>query len=692
VKNVLLLALSLALAGGVARAAQAPAAVVEHVQGEFRYAIAPVPAFVVEHAIPDRWDPAVGAADDRWRNWLLDRQVDRRGADPVEYFASAYEATTTQFVDEAARYSIEFNPTYQTLQIHTLRVRRDGRWLDRLDPAQVSLARRESDFENDMSDGHVAALIVLPDVRPHDIVHLAYSIRGSNPIVGDQVAHSFPLAWSDPILDRHGRVLFAPGTHVEVHRHDTDLEVAQRTSADGVEASFHLHGARAVRKADRLPSWYEPYPYVEIAASRRWADVVAWALPLYPADAALPPELQERLRAWRALGDRHAQVMAVLRALQDEVRYFGIEMGDSTHKPAAPAVTWERRFGDCKDKAYLMVTLLRALGMEAEPALASIGNGRAVRERLPAASAFDHVIVRLRLDGRTYWLDPTLSQQRGTLDGLDVRDYGVALPVLAGSDRLEDVVAPGKPENAIEVVERFVPDADGKAMQLYVEARYFGMRAETMRQRLRSERLQDISARFEDYYRRAYGTLGVVTPAVATEDDAANTVVLSEHYRLEPGWDASGLGTRRLAAHADALSSDVVLPDTVSRTAPIDLANPSRLTHEVRIELPPGWTLADAPESLKIEAAPVRYERTLEATGNVVSLRHRYEIGKSEVEPDQLDDYIARVREIRNQLNRSVNLRLPSAATRTERDRRLESLLQDVMAKDKGKEKEEARP
>jgi hypothetical protein len=377
--------------------------------------------------------------------------------------------------------------------------------------------------------------------------------------------------------------------------------------------------------------------------------------------------------------------MAALQAVQEEVRYFGIEMGDSTHRPAPPATTWTRRFGDCKDKAYLLAALLRALGMEAEPALVSLDEGRGVRDVLPAASAFDHVIVRLRLDGKSYWLDPTLTQQRGELDALDVIDYGVALPIVAGSDRLVDVVAPGKPDNAIEMLERFVPEADGKAMDLFVETRFSGQRAEGMRRRLRSESLQDISRKYEDYYRKAYGDLTTVTPPEATEDDAANTVLVREHYRLVQGWDYSSTGMRRLTAHADALRTDTILPEAVERTAPIDLANPSHLSHEVRIELPAGWRLDEEPETLAIEAAPVRYERTLSTKGNTVSLVHRYDIRQTQVESAQVDRYVSKVREIRNALDRNVRLRIPTDTDRSDRDRRLKDLLQDVMSKEEHK-------
>ena len=111
------------------------------------------------------------------------------------------------------------------------------------------------------------------------------------------------------------------------------------------------------------------------------------------------------------------QIAAVIRLVQEDVRYLALSMGEGGYVPATADETWRSRYGDCKDKAYLSVLLLRRLGLDAEPALVSTRIGRRLDRQLPAASAFNHVIVRLRLKGKSYWLDPTLSQQRGNNAG-----------------------------------------------------------------------------------------------------------------------------------------------------------------------------------------------------------------------------------------------------------------------------------
>lgn len=655
------------------------AATTVHERGEFKFAVGPAPAFVQVRDVPAAW-PAdnTAAADEPWRNWLIDRQVDRRAGGHLSFEDRVYQPMAETMVADAARFSIDFSPQFQTLTIHRVELRRGGAWLDRLTPSQISLARRETGFEENLSDGEVTALIVMEDVRPGDVVRVSYSIDGSNPILAGHVANTFLLGWTAPILERSGRVLFDPGTAVSVKGQGTDLRPTRSDHADRHEVSLVARNVAAIRDAGGYPNWFSPFPVMEVALERSWADIVAWALPLYPAEATLPPELEARLVEWKAIEDPFRRAAAVLRATQEEVRYFGVEMGDNTHQPHAPSVTWARRYGDCKDKTYLAVMLLRRLGLEAEPALVSTREGRAVADQLPAASAFNHVIVRLRIAGKSYWLDPTLSQQRGDLRSMDLYDYGVALPVVAGSTALVPVTAPIGIDNGLVVKETFVPSADGKTVDLKVEASYRGNRAESVRRRILSRRFEQLSNDFADYYRKQFGALTVVSPATFSEDADANTVVLNEHYRLDAALERKG-NEAWLDVFAETLSNDLGLPSSMARTEPLALSRPGLLRHEVHIELPEGWVLSTPPGQVQATGGPMAFHRTLSQKQRTVSLVHHLQTDADHVGGDDLPTYLAGLRKAKESLNTRVVLGLPTQINNSDRDRRLRELLRGAI-------------
>jgi len=91
---------------------------------------------------------------------------------------------------------------------------------------------------------------------------------------------------------------------------------------------------------------------------------------------------------WRGLPDDGQRVLAVLRFLQEEVRYQGIETGAAAYTPASPSAVFARRFGDCKDKTLFCVTVLRALGIDAWPVLVSTDLRQTLRDWLPTAGQF----------------------------------------------------------------------------------------------------------------------------------------------------------------------------------------------------------------------------------------------------------------------------------------------------------------
>jgi hypothetical protein len=89
----------------------------------------------------------------------------------------------------------------------------------------------------------------------------------------------------------------------------------------------------------------------------------------------------------------------------DEVRYSGISMGCgegyTLHKGA---MTFNDRCGVCKDKAGMLITMLRAAGFKSYPAMTMAGS----RIDYIPADQFNHSVTIVKLkDGKYHLLDPT---------------------------------------------------------------------------------------------------------------------------------------------------------------------------------------------------------------------------------------------------------------------------------------------
>ena len=130
------------------------------------------------------------------------------------------------------------------------------------------------------------------------------------------------------------------------------------------------------------------------------------------AQLAEPQIRQDQARATlpQAAPDYLANVQAIVSRLHKEVRYTGIEFGESALKPQTPAEILKRHYGDCKDKAAFLVAMLRAAGIPASLALLETGPGEDVNPGLPGMNQFDHAIVHVPAAGAgspELWIDAT---------------------------------------------------------------------------------------------------------------------------------------------------------------------------------------------------------------------------------------------------------------------------------------------
>jgi len=157
-------------------------------------------------------------------------------------------------------------------------------------------------------------------------------------------------------------------------------------------------------------------------AMRDWKEVAAWYHGLasrHYADAVVPQDLLAR-------ADRSTPA-AALAFLADQVQhrvgYAAIELGQQRWEPDGAVDTWTRHYGDCKDKAVLLVATLIASGIEARPVLARTRESGAVDPDWADPGQFNHCIVAVATpgvlpessgvrvrgpSGRMWWLfDPT---------------------------------------------------------------------------------------------------------------------------------------------------------------------------------------------------------------------------------------------------------------------------------------------
>jgi len=295
--------------------------------------------------------------------------------------------------------------------------------------------------------------------------------------------------------------------------------------------------------------------------------------------------------------------------VQDDIRYFSVSISENTHRPQQPDVTLERRFGDCKDKALLLATLLRAMGVRANPVLVSDSMGRRILGSLPTPLAFDHAVVQVVFGDRSeQMIDATLNaedlpleHQSGKLQrsvGLVIqRDapYYVHLKALGYSQAnlqlsiLESVKVAGLDKESTATISTRLQGA------------LAGITRQSQQQQPESTRLQFLTDNYLQRYPSARKRNGF---PVSKDIQALNQFEIEEAYTIErllSRDNTSGIWFARFNAQQllGALSQGGLDKD---RWLPLGLPMPGSIqTYRVEVEFPPEIQGQDDPIEDKMD-------------------------------------------------------------------------------------------
>ncbi|MCX7033117.1 MAG: DUF3857 domain-containing protein [Arenimonas sp.] len=582
---------------------------------------------------------------------------------PTFYSRYATRATQTEGLESVAHITIDFDPTFQALTLHAVDVVRDGKRIGRLDTTQVRVIQRESERDLRIYDGRKTATLFLDDVRVGDIVDYAYSVVGRNPAFGDVHFGGATLQWDVPVRLDHTRTLVPAGTPLQVLSLNGAPEPVRSRVGNYDQYVWLQRHVVALGNEDDAPAWFNRHAGVEWSQYAAWSDVAGWALPLYAPPAQLGAALDAEIaRIAAEHATPAARTAAVLRFAQSQVRYLAVQVGVGSFRPNPPRTVLERRFGDCKDKTLLMLSMLQRLGVDAHAALVNTESGQSLHERLPAPNLFDHVLVRVLIDGQAYWLDPTRETQFGQLDKVHQPDYGHALVVAAGTTALLPMRSPDRavPRRRIHVVIDASAGMDADA-RMTVTTTSTDHDAEGARSRLASKPIDQVSEEFRNYYANYYPRIRQDGPMAVDDDREANRIVTRESYVIEGFWDKDeATGEREAVAHAADMFDALPGLSTPNRQTPLARPHPVDFTLTTELKLHDPWSLDESRETIRHRAFRYDHRSELKDEGRRIVMVDRYRSLADHVQPDELPDYMAKLKLTRDNLGLQVTW-LPDA-------------------------------
>ncbi|MEA2164922.1 MAG: hypothetical protein QOK37_3049 [Thermoanaerobaculia bacterium] len=320
----------------------------------------------------------------------------------IDYIATA------DGVDGAGTASASWAPWYDEKPTIAARVITKDGVVHTLDPKAITEAT--ADKEPDMFSDQRVVRAPLPGVAEGAIIEKVITLEGRSPIAGAGKYGLFLFGSSVP-FERQRLVLDTAASVVPRIVNKAGFE-PRTTEQNGRKRIVFEKGHTDAFDDDEqyLPADELTLPYVAYATGTSWHDIARNYSAIVDKQIAVDGDLKSIVTS--AVGtatDRAAIIAKLLDMIEKDVRYAGVEVGDGSIVPRPPKSVLQKKYGDCKDKATLLVALLRTAGIPAHVALLDAGYGFDTVAELPGADHFNHAIVAVDAvgDAPILWIDPT---------------------------------------------------------------------------------------------------------------------------------------------------------------------------------------------------------------------------------------------------------------------------------------------
>jgi transglutaminase-like putative cysteine protease len=541
-------------------------------------------------------------------------------------------------VQNASEVSVTFAPEFQQVVFHRITIIRDGATLNQLDLSRIKVIEEEKEAGEFEYNGLKRAFLTLKDVRKGDRIDVAYSVIGFNPVFGNKYSDDFSFSVATAVCNYYRTILTTTDRRLNILPVNKAPAPTEQQVGNTIIYSWTNPSLRSYDTDADIPSWFDKAPTIYITEYKNWAEVIAWGMNTFNNyEYSLPAPLRQKIDAWwlQAKGDKDLFANIANRFVQNDIRYLGLEIGVNTHQPHSPADVFNQRFGDCKDKAFLLTAILRKQGIPASVALVSTDTRARLAGIAPSPRAFDHAIVAIRrAKGAYIYIDPTNTAQRGELADLYIPAYGYALVLEEGETGLE-AVTPGRINNYTITEHLAAKYYDSSRFE--VTSVYTGGSADDIRGSFADNSLRDIEERYRKYYASVFEGILSSGPVTYDDDSIQNKFAVHERYTVPQLWTTDQKGKKYFDFSVRILDQALPDPADAGQGEPLALNYPYNVQYTANLTLPEDWDFGSG--DLHIKNDSYQFDFTPVVKGNEMSLSYSFKTFKDNISASDIRQY-----------------------------------------------------
>ncbi len=353
-----------------------------------------------------------------------------------------------------------------------------------------------------------------------------------------------------------------------------------------------------------------------------WTQVSRWATDLHDPQVIPDQNVAAKARELTAGSKTELDRIRAIAHFVQNLQYISIDIGvgrGNGYRPHAASQVLAKAYGDCKDKANLMRSMLRAININAYPVAIYSSDANHVREEWASPYQFNHCIIAVKVSDET--VGPTIiaNDKLGRLLIFDATDPSTPVGDLPEDEQGSFALLVAGEQGQLLRMPTLPPDASSFDREADVTMTPEGSITATVRERANGQAAADFRRQFRGLSSAQYlkviegwvttGATGAKVSRVAPKDN-------NEGGRFDLEVDFTAINYAQLMQNRLL----VFKPAIVSRQESLSLTEATRkypvvldsrnFSETVRVKIPAGFEVDELPDPLKLEASFGSYNTT----------------------------------------------------------------------------------
>jgi len=501
-------------------------------------------------------------------------------------------------------------------------------------------------------------IISMPEVTPGSVIYYKVKYKAKKLIANNHIVFRFGIQGFEPYLKQEFTMKIPENFNPYIRtfrrgflKKKIRLTPKIRKKGKSRIYEWRIPEVEEIIPEDRMPSWCDIVDGFRISTFSSWDEIYSWWKGLLKGRFTRTPEMEAKVKELiKGAKTEEEKIARIYHWVASQIRYVAVEYGEAGFRPHKAEEIFQNKYGDCKDQAILLITMLDIAGIKAYPVLIGTKGVFELLEDFPEL-VFNHVIACVKINGNYVFLDPT--SETTPFGDLPGGDQGRKVLVFDGKN-WQIVKTPEFPSDKNRVLtEMHLKIGEDESLSGERIVKTFGIYDQGQRYWLKYTKPVKIKEQLQK-------KINSITPhGVLVDYKISDVKNLFEPCVIEMKFTGKDYlkkaGFFRLVPQWGGIGTELVAKE--KRDYPIRREYATMDVDRYVLEYPEKWEVVFLPEDVIEENEYFNYSRTFRVDGNKILYEHKIETKIRDVTVEDYPKYRKLILELNEKTRNQIILK-----------------------------------